>query len=286
MSVGDRVVVTSGKYDGKLGEIATVTDKSCKLIIDGQLTAGYIALTSVKPVSSEQRTSSPLDDLSLLGVNLPALQTGKQKGLPKRSPRAAAAAAADSRGSDEEEDDAISGAPVGTPAAGRATPLAPQTPQTGGGRPDIAAEEVPVPVEVLKKKVQGRGHQYLCRMEGGGEKPLPGKVIEERYPELLAAFNKKEDAVAAAAAAASTSEEQGEASELAPAPAVGAAGPSGYPYTFLGAEFDVAKREVALVHGGKGEHMLDAMQARQLVCHPTLVLPRALTYTLWDRRLS
>ena len=87
VSVGDRVVVTSGKYDGKMGEIDTVTAKSCKLIIDGQPTAGYIALTSVKPVSSEQRTSSPLNDLSLLGVNLPALQTGKQKTLPKRSPR-------------------------------------------------------------------------------------------------------------------------------------------------------------------------------------------------------
>ena len=50
-----------------------------------------------------------------------------------------------------------------------------------------------VPLEVLEKRVRGSGHQYLCTIEGGGEAWLPGKVLKERYPELLATFSSDDE---------------------------------------------------------------------------------------------
>ena len=66
-------------------------------------------------------------------------------------------------------------------------PRAPRTVKKRKGKSPAAAEEK-VPVEVLKKRVKGQGHQYLCTLDGGGEDWLPGALLRERYPELLAAF--------------------------------------------------------------------------------------------------
>ena len=86
-AVGDEVVISGGKYNGKTGKVASIAQKTCKILIDGE-TTGNIYLRQVGKVMASARNSVAAAPLALAapGPPLPGAAPGVGTGVATSQP--------------------------------------------------------------------------------------------------------------------------------------------------------------------------------------------------------
>ena len=68
VAVGDRVVVTSGKWDGHEGTVTACTEKTCRIELDDGTVTGNLKLSSIQALLSKDSQGADEDQS---GYNTP-----------------------------------------------------------------------------------------------------------------------------------------------------------------------------------------------------------------------